>query len=238
MGKNYPSKLTKDIHRLFDPLLQRHSKWQAFSDFLIMTACAISNSVDIKNYEMREKQYMDVVKKYTSQELDLFAQILAELINVMGQCVQDGNLKDILGVLFHELKLHNERKGQFFTPQEISDMIAIMTMGDITPEVEQHGFFAVAEPSCGSGDMMISAANATQRAGYNYCTQMVVDCTDIDISCVHMCYIQLSYYGIPAVVRHGNTLLLEVWSSWYTTIFMAEGWCWKYRRSSLLSEVV
>ena len=31
-----------------------------------------------------------------------------------------------------------------------------------------------------------------------------------------MAYIQLSLYGIPAVVIHGNTLTMETWSHWYT----------------------
>ena len=39
---------------------------------------------------------------------------------------------------------------------------------------------------------------------------------DIDIRCVWMAYIQLSLYGIPAVVIHGNTLTMETWSQWYT----------------------
>ena len=39
---------------------------------------------------------------------------------------------------------------------------------------------------------------------------------DIDIRCVWMAYIQLSLYGIPAVVIHGNTMNMEEWDRWYT----------------------
>lgn len=39
---------------------------------------------------------------------------------------------------------------------------------------------------------------------------------DIDIRCVWMAYIQLSLYGIPAMVIHGNTLTMEEWDRWYT----------------------
>jgi hypothetical protein len=31
-----------------------------------------------------------------------------------------------------------------------------------------------------------------------------------------MAYIQLSLYGIPAMVIHGNTLTMEEWDRWYT----------------------
>ena len=227
----HASELTKDIHKLFDKLFQRHSKWQAFSDFLAIAACAISNSVDTRNYKEREKQYMDTVKKYNSEELDLFTQILAELVMAMEQCVQKGDLQDVLGRLFHEFGLHNERNGQFFTPQNVADMMALMMLGDTIPEIEERGFASFAtlgEPACGSGVMMISAAKAVQKAGNNYCTQMVADCIDIDISCVHMCYIQLSLYGIPAVVRHGNSLMFKIWSNWYTPVFVVGGWLRKY----------
>lgn len=39
---------------------------------------------------------------------------------------------------------------------------------------------------------------------------------DIDIRRVWMAYIQLSLYGIPAMVIHGNTLTMEEWDRWYT----------------------
>ena len=32
----------------------------------------------------------------------------------------------------------------------------------------------------------------------------------------YMAYIQLSLYGIPAMVIHGNTLTMEEWDRWYT----------------------
>lgn len=56
---------------------------------------------------------------------------------------------------------------------------------------------------------------------------MVVTAQDIDLKCVHMTYLQLSLYGIPAVVIHGNTLTVEEWSRWYTPVYMLDGWAWK-----------
>lgn len=53
---------------------------------------------------------------------------------------------------------------------------------------------------------------------------MVAYCCDIDIKCVYMAYIQLSLYGIPAVVVHGNSLTVEEWSKWYTPIYLLDGW--------------
>ena len=51
-----------------------------------------------------------------------------------------------------------------------------------------------------------------------------------------MCYIQLSLYGIPAVVVHGNSLTNEEWSSWQTPVYIIDGWRWKSRRCARVQE--
>ena len=64
--------------------------------------------------------------------------------------------------------------------------------------------------------MIIGAVWAMQRKGIDYRRKSFFVAQDIDIRCVWMAYIQLSLYGIPAVVIHGNTLTMEPWSHWYT----------------------
>ena len=61
-----------------------------------------------------------------------------------------------------------------------------------------------------------SDAGAMKRHKIDYQTKMRAVATDIDLKCVHMAYIQLSLYGIPAVIIHGNTLTVEEWSHWFT----------------------
>jgi hypothetical protein len=39
-----------------------------------------------------------------------------------------------------------------------------------------------------------------------------------------MTYIQLSLYGIPAIVRHGNSLTMQSWSQWLTPVYIMGGW--------------
>jgi len=50
---------------------------------------------------------------------------------------------------------------------------------------------------------------------------------DLDIHCVLMAYIQLSLYGIPAVVLHGNTITTEEFDRWYTPIYILDRWVWR-----------
>ena len=51
-----------------------------------------------------------------------------------------------------------------------------------------------------------------------------VTCTDVDLRCVHMTYLQASLLHIPAIVQHGNSLSSEVWSRWYTPAHILGGW--------------
>lgn len=64
--------------------------------------------------------------------------------------------------------------------------------------------------------MVIGAIWAMQHHGFDYRHNTFFVAQDIDIRCVWMAYIQLSLYGIPAMVIHGNTLTMEEWDRWYT----------------------
>jgi hypothetical protein len=125
------------------------------------------------------------------------------------------------------LELHSRYKGQFFTPQHICDFMGMVALGENDPDINKKGFLSASEPCCGSGAMILGFAKAMQKNGYNFHKQMVITATDVDIKCVYMCYLQLSLYGIPAVVIHGNTLSMEEWSRWYTPVYMLDGWVWK-----------
>jgi len=214
--------------------------WEIFYDFLEMGAIAVSNCVDLNQYEAREKQYMTVIHKYTSEHQKLFPELLAQLVLALDCEFQRGNFADVLGSLFHELELHNKFKGQFFTPQHICDFMGKILLNENDKAILEQGYISVAEPACGSGAMVLGFANAVKECGYNHSHQMFVFATDIDLKCVYMCYLQLALYGIPAMVVHGNSLTLEEWSHWYTPAYIINGWGWKLRhpRTAVQSEKV
>ena len=56
--------------------------------------------------------------------------------------------------------------------------------------------------------------------GYNPQKQLFIRATDIDKRCVDMCFNQLSYYGLSAVIVHGNTLTQEEWDKLYTPFYL------------------
>ena len=108
----------------------KHSIWQVFEDFVTLSACSVSNSVDFLHREEREKIYLDTIKKYTKKEAEEFPKMFALLVEALEQELSVRGPSDVLGRLYHDLELHNKWRGQFFTPQSIADMMAEMSISD------------------------------------------------------------------------------------------------------------
>lgn len=218
---------TKEIARLIEKLGYKYSTWQIFEDFVVMSACTISNIVDPLHQEEREKLYMGIVEKYTHEEVQLFPEMFALLIEALEDELAKSGPNDVLGKLYHGLELHNKWKGQFFTPQSVADLMAEMSLSDRDPDIEHRGYITVCEPTCGSGVMVLSLAKSLLKNHYNPSQHMVVTAVDIDLKCACMAYLQLSLYGIPAVVEHGDSLCVKVFSRWYTPVYMKNGWLFR-----------
>lgn len=235
MTKNpHMDKLLKTIQKLG----YVHSVWNVFTDFVELGALTVANSTDHNKatWEKREKQYLETIGKYSPEEQKLFPEMFADLVLALEYELTWSNAPvDVLGAVFHGLELHNKYNGQFFTPQHICDMMGAIALGDTDKaEIDKRGYLSVCEPCCGSGAMVLGFAKAMMDAELNYCSQLVVCATDIDLKCVYMCFLQLSLYGIPAVVIHGNTLTLEEWSHWFTPIYILHGW---RQRSGIVSNL-
>lgn len=206
---------------LINQLGQVHGRWEVFSHFIQLLALTISNQLDLAHFDEREKAYLEIICKYSKEESILFARMTAFLAQAIS-CEKD-NPCDILGPMFHEMALHNKWKGQFFTPQDVCDLMAAVTVGNNNIATGK-GYITVCEPTCGSGAMLFGMAKQVLKQEFSISDNMVAFATDVDLRCVHMTYIQLSLYGIPAVVTHGNSLTLEEWSHWYTPAYVLGNW--------------
>lgn len=216
-----------ELGKLLRTIGYRHGLWQVFRDFVAMAAIALSNATDKRHFAEREAEYLKIVARYSKDEANELARGFAHV--VLGL---EAGLCDFLGSLFMSLELGDSWKGQFFTPYEVSRMMALMTMGEKSQlEIERKGFVTVSDPCIGGGAMVIAAAHAMQDAGINYQQHMHAVALDIDIVSVHMSYIQLSLLHIPAVVYHGNSLSVEVWSEWRTPAHVLGFWDAKLRRA-------
>lgn len=212
----------------FEKIGYKHNIRSVFSDFVEIAAISISNSVDRVHWREREQEYFNIIKKYEKEELNMLVENFAKLVFVMDQCVEEGHLKDVLGTIFNDrLSMGSERTGQVFTPENVCKL-----MGEISFGLNQKSFFekdyiSVLEPACGSGRMIYAFAETMRENKFNYCNKMLVTAVDIDRTCALMTYVQLSLYGIPALVLHGDILALEEYSRWYTPVFVVDGWVWK-----------
>ncbi|WP_110113243.1 N-6 DNA methylase [Bacillus sp. CGMCC 1.16541] len=201
----------KNMIKLFERMRYRHDLFTVFSDFIEMTAIAISNSVDIWQRNKREKRYLDITKRYTKEEVELFPQLLVELTDAL-----EKKPSDVLGNIFMQLELFSNWKGQFFTPMSVCELMAELIIVDRMKEIEERGYFTINEPAVGGGATIIGMANVLQKRKINYQRVMRVTAQDIDIKSVHMCYIQLSLLGIDAVVMRGDTLAMKFDETWKT----------------------
>lgn len=232
---NYMPTCCKDICKCLTNASPRYSTWEIYEDWLMMSAIAISNSVDWQQADEREKEYLRIAKKYDKNELDNMASALGMLITQLDEAYEREGLTDILGQVFHALELHNKYHGQFFTPFHICELMGQMTLGDnisnVDDAIKSQGYISCLEPCIGSGGLVIGLAEAMRKNKYNHQKQLVITGVDIDIKCVCMSYIQLSLLGIPAVIVHGNSLTVEQWSVWRTPMYMIGGWEHKIKHS-------
>jgi len=231
------SRKSAELIRLIREFRHSHNPQKVFSDFVELSALAISNSVDQPQFDVREKRYLDIVKGYKREEVERFSHMLGALVETLARRLAIGDLTDVLGETFMMMELGNDRAGQFFTPYEISKLMASLTMMGDNPEIQKNGFIRLQEPACGAAGMVIAAAEALAANGHNFQETLHATGIDIDERCVHMAYLQLSLLGIPAIVVHGNALTMEIWGTWRTPIHVLGGWDAKLRRGYTLASL-
>ena len=222
------------IVKLFRSFAYRHDTYKLFTDFCELAALSLANAVDLSQREGREARYLEIVRGYTREEVELFPRVLAEV--TLGL---EAGATDLLGAVFHDLELHNKAKGQFFTPFEICRMMASMIVGnkdELRGLIAQKGYVSASEPACGAGAMVIALAETIRELGINYQHHLHVTAVDVDRKAAHMAYIQFSLLHIPAVVVVGNSITLEEREHWYTPAHILGGWSWRLRRGRSSSE--
>ncbi|PZO16888.1 MAG: hypothetical protein DCF25_11885 [Leptolyngbya foveolarum] len=120
---------------------------------------------------------------------------------------------DFLGDIAGEYELLNKHVGQFFTPYHLCRFLAKLSMGDVRSLVEEKGIITVCEPAVGAGGLVIATAEEAAHQCVDPCAHIQFDCTDISRDAFNMAYVQLSALGLQAIVRHGDTLSLEILES-------------------------
>lgn len=226
----------REFIKIFNRLSGKYSRWEIWSDFVTLSAIAISNTVDKANAAEREKSYHTIAGKYKPPELDAFASMLAETVNGL----EDNQDQDFLGELYMNLALGNDHKGQFFTPYSICTAMARLSSIDLNNRLETEGWISVNDCACGAGALLIAFANECKRQNVNYQTDVLFVAQDIDFVVGMMCYLQLSLLGCPGYVVIGDTIAhpaisydkrglipKDTGNVWYTPFYFRDIWNWR-----------
>lgn len=192
--------MKKKIIKCIQQLSGRHSPTSVFFDWVQCMALAISNSCHVihgKTWKQREEVYKATMNKYDEGERSKLTEMSGMLVMALEE-----NLGDTLGEVYMSSIGGDARKGQFFTPYHVSLACARLTC----LKEGADGKITINEPTCGSGGMIVAAAQVLQERGENYQRKFDVVCQDLDWTAVYMCYVQLSLLGIRAIVAQGDTL--------------------------------
>lgn len=190
----------KEIVKVISSMSGKYSPYQIFSDFCKMFGLAVSNACALNHDELwkeREEAYKATISRYEEKEAEKFLDIKDLLIEAMGE-----EMSDFLGQIFMESGAGNAAAGQFFTPFHVSLTTAELGVAEGIPD----GIIKMNEPSCGGGGMIIATARVLKERGISYQKRLRVVAQDLDWLAVYMTYIQLSLYGIDAIVCQGDTL--------------------------------
>jgi hypothetical protein len=225
---------TQDRVKLFVKLLNTgdHSKnnHERFRDFIEMAYCAHAKAAtlvttkDQAYADSLEERYMRVVGTYRDPDMHTVREVFPELLAMCTETVVAGGC-DFLGMIAAELGALSDDMGQFFTPFQVSRMMASMTLGDCRTTIEQEGYITIEEPAAGAGSMVIACADVLEHElGLNPVIHMLVRAIDVSHVAYQMCYLQLTWRGIPALVQRANSLSMEVFEGAYTlaAVFFAK----------------
>lgn len=211
MKKDFKQEIVKEIKRLSG----KKNVSQIYFDWVHIMAYTLSNSADKLQFREREDAYLELVKKYDKKEIEGFTKCFGLLIQAL-----EYKMRDWLGAIYMELGISNEVTGQVFTPYDMSLLMAEMAFIGSEEKLEEKNWIGFYEPCCGAGGMTIAFAEAMQKKKYNFQTQLVVWCEDIDENCLLMTYVQLSLLGIKAICKVKNSLSQEEFSTWYTPFYI------------------
>ena len=110
-------------------LAQSNGLNTVITTFLEITATSNAAQMEPQNAEEREERYQEIASKMAPEMLSSYARMFALLTLATRAHAEDPC--DILGDIYHELRLNNEWNGQFFTPDHICRLMAQIVNVDV-----------------------------------------------------------------------------------------------------------
>lgn len=189
----------KSNSETFDTLLEsfrfKYDLHTVFDDFLTMSMCSVTRD-PITGLSHYEDLYLKTIEPYREDpHRYVFPKMFAALVNEMEE-LKDG-CNDVLGACY-EKNFYKKGKQQYFTPWPICEFMARSTLQ--SDEKQERSKKRILEPACGSGRMLLAAAQVHGKEHFYYAV-------DVDHTCVKMTALNLFLNGMfNAEVMCGNFL--------------------------------
>lgn len=182
----------KSIITTIQSMSGKYGVYEIFADWVKLMALAFANQVQWS--QSRENDYTETINRYDVNEQRKLFEMTAWLVEWA-----DEEYFDMLGYIYMHLELGSKKAGQFFTPYHLCRLMAdCQKLSDKVTTVN--------EPTCGAGGNIIALAESMRKKDINYQKKLIAVCQDLDIKAVYMAYVQLTLYGIPAIVYQADTL--------------------------------
>ncbi|CAM3827463.1 N-6 DNA methylase [Rouxiella silvae] len=204
--------------------------FDVFRDFISLAA----RELDVVRIRTEEniKESKIICDKYTASDIDSFHRLFIIMVEAL-----NAEFHDFLGMVFMELDFGNDFRGQFFTPDHLSNTLASLLIGNEFDVLVKKPIITLGEPACGAGGMVIAFAKQLIERRVNISQRLFVSCIDIDPVATDMCFVQLSLLGISAEVTTGNTLSMQLGLSRKTPVYFGANWEEKLRFKELFESM-
>ncbi len=190
--------------KLFENLSRRYYRTEVFADFLDYSLTFFKLGAKAEDF--------DVFKKKWNEKGDM--QTFLQLFYLYGEMAEHNGkgFYDPLGDIFMETITGRDAKykGQFFTPPEVSDMMAMITVGEKLEDGKK-----VADPACGSGRTLLSMAKINRKLFF--CG------ADVDQLCCKMTLLNMLVNSLEGEVAWMNSLSLEHYKTWHAKTVLTWG---------------
>lgn len=209
-----PRSAVSKFLRVIDTVDRSKRRTEVFSDFCELSYCAVAKPVSpwAEQRNALEAQYMQVVARYRDKD---DVRKMPELLALTAGAVNGGGI-DYLGEVAGELGALDAGMGQFFTPYDVSRMMAEINLTDAPAHIEANGFITVQEPAAGACGMVLAVADVIEAQGFSVDRHIWVESTELSRATYHMGYVQKALRGVAGRMICGNSLSGDIFTHAYT----------------------
>jgi len=203
--------------KLLPTVSTAHSPSDIFRDVCRIFSLSLRGTVTIDKAERDEieSMYASLAGRYGPDGMKKVGAMFAHLVEAL-----ELKRSDFLGHVYEDLNATVKSFGQFFTPDSVSALMAKMTFAE---RPEPGRIVKMNDCACGAGALLIEGAEAFVEAGGRQ-GDMLILAEDLDATACCIAYTQLSLLGYPAIVRHMDSLRVEVYEGpWFTPGYFFHG---------------